>query len=98
MGLLVGHDDVHVVLRTEAVVHDGKETVSIRWEIYADNFGALVANDIKETRILVCKTIMVLSPDDSSQENVEGWNLGTPLNLQALLNPLAVLNKMLVNA
>jgi hypothetical protein len=70
-----------------------EQTVSIRRKVDADNLGTLVGNDIKEARILVSETIVVLTPDNGSQENVEGSNLGTPLNLETLLNPLAVLER-----
>lgn len=42
------------------------------------------------------ETVVVLTPDDGSQENVEGSDLGTPLNLETLLDPLAVLHMLLV--
>jgi hypothetical protein len=68
-----------------------EQAISIRRKVDADNLGTLVGNDIKEARILVSETIVVLTPDNGSQENVEGSNLGTPLNLETLLNPFAVL-------
>jgi hypothetical protein len=69
-----------------------EQTVTIRRKVDADNFRALVGDDIKETGVLVSETIVVLTPDNGSQENVEGGNLSTPLNLKTLLNPLAVLD------
>lgn len=38
-----------------------KEAVSIRGQIDANNFGALVGNHIKESRVLMSKSIMVYS-------------------------------------
>lgn len=42
------------------------------------------------------ETIVILAPDNSRQEDVERSDLGTPLNLETLLNPLAVLQEVLV--
>jgi hypothetical protein len=97
MLLLIGNNNVDIVDRAKTVVHDREQTVSIRRKVDADNLGTLVGNDIKEARILVSETIVVLTPDNGSQENVEGSNLGTPLNLETLLNPLAVLVDHRVN-
>jgi hypothetical protein len=73
------------------VVHDGQQAVGIRGKVDADDLGVLVGNDIEETRVLMRETVVVLAPDDGGQEDVEGGDLGTPLNLEALLEPLAVL-------
>lgn len=43
-----------------------EQTVAIRRKVDADNFGALVRDDIKETRVLVSETIVVLTPDNGS--------------------------------
>lgn len=73
-----------------------KQTVSIGREVDANNFGALVGNHIQETGILVSEAVVVLSPDDGCQENVERSNPDTPLDLETLFEPLAVLQTVLV--
>lgn len=40
---------------------------------------------------MVSEAVVVLSPDHAGQEDVERGHLDTPLNLETLLNPLAVL-------
>jgi hypothetical protein len=73
------------------VVHGREQTVGIRRQVNAHDIGALVGDNIEETGILVRETVVVLSPDGSCEENVERRNLLPPLNLEALLDPFAVL-------
>jgi len=69
--LLVGDNNVDVVSATEAVVGYGKETVSIGWEVDSDDFGRFVGHDIEETGILVSEAVVVLTPDSSSEKDIE---------------------------
>ena len=88
------HDCILLARRQPSIVlgeHTGEQAVAIRGQVDTHDFGALVGNNIKETRILVGEAIMVLSPDNSRQEDVERGDLGTPFHLETLLNPLAVL-------
>jgi hypothetical protein len=89
--LFVGDDDVDVVLALQAVVHDRQETVAVRREVDADHLGALVGNDVEEARVLVGETVVVLSPDRGREQDVERGHLVAPLDLETLLDPLAVL-------
>lgn len=70
-----------------------KQAVSVRRKVDADNFGALVGNDIKETGILMGEAVVVLSPHNRCQEDVERGDLDTPLHLETLFEPFAVLSK-----
>jgi hypothetical protein len=45
----------------------------------------------QETRVLMRETVMILSPDSSSKEDVQRGNLLTPFHLETFLDPLAVL-------
>lgn len=81
---------VKIRLRSR-VRHTRKQAVAIRRKVDADNLGALVGDNVEETRILVSETVVVLTPDHGSQEDVKRGNLGSPLNLETLLDPLAVL-------
>jgi hypothetical protein len=89
--LLVGNDNVHIVLTAKAVVHRREQTVGIRWKINANNFRALVGDDVKEAGVLVSETIVILSPDSGCEEDVERSNLLSPFDFETLLDPLAVL-------
>jgi hypothetical protein len=107
MLLLIRNNNVDVVDGSETMVHDcgklvkirqrsrvrhtRKQTVAIRRKVDADNLGALVGDNVEETGILVSETVVILTPDNGSQEDVERGNLGSPLNLETLLDPLAVL-------
>jgi hypothetical protein len=89
--LLVGNDNVHIVLTAKAVVHRREQTVGIRRKINANNFRALVGDDVKEAGVLVSETIVILSPDSGCEEDVERSNLLSPFDFETLLDPLAVL-------
>jgi len=89
--LLVVYNHIDVVLRLEAVVHRAEHAIGIWWKIDANDLRRLVADDIQETRILMSKTIVVLSPDSRSQKDIKRCNLLSPGNLVALLEPLAML-------
>ena len=62
MVLLVGDDTIDVVLATEAVVHATQETVAIWRKVNPNDFGALVADDVQEARILMGEAVVVLTP------------------------------------
>jgi hypothetical protein len=91
MLLLVWNDNVDVVDGAKTVIHNRKQTVAIGRKVDSDNLRTLVGDNVKETRILVCEAIVVLTPNDSSQQDVERSNLGTPLNFETLFDPFAVL-------
>jgi hypothetical protein len=97
MLLLVCNNDVDIVLAAKTVVHGGEEAIGIRGQVDAHNFRALVGDDVKETRILVREAIVILSPHSCCEKDVERCDLLPPLNLKALLNPLAVLVHHTVN-
>ena len=79
------------------MVHCAEHAVGIWREIYADNLWRLIAYNVQETRILVSETIVILTPDGRSQEDVERCNLLSPGDFLALLEPLAVLVDHAVN-
>ena len=79
--LLVGHDDVDVVGRAQAVVGHGEETVAVGREVDADYLGWLVGDDVEEAGVLVREAVVVLTPDDGGEEDVEGCDLVAPFNL-----------------
>jgi hypothetical protein len=51
----------------------------------------LVGKNIKETRILVSEAVVVLAPHHTCEQNVERSHLDSPLHLETLLDPFAVL-------
>ena len=89
--LLICYNNVDVVYTLEAVVGDRKETISIGWEINADDFWALVCDNVKETRVLMGKSVVVLSPNGGCEEDVERGYLGTPLYFKTFFDPFAML-------
>lgn len=95
--LFVGDDDVDIILTTKAVVHGGEQTIGIRRKVDTHNIRALVGNNVEETRILVRKAIVVLTPDGSCEEDVERRDLLPPFDLETLLDPFAVLVDHTVN-
>src|SRR5208283_3918708 len=69
--LLVRNDDVDVVLAAEAVICDGQQTVHIRRKVNASNGSALVQNNIQKAGVLVRETVVVLSPNRGSDQQIQ---------------------------
>lgn len=70
MVLLVGDDNIDIILRAQTMVGDAEKAVSIRWKIDANDFWGLVRYDVEETGILVSESVMVLSPNSGGQKDV----------------------------
>jgi hypothetical protein len=73
------------------VVHCREQAVGVWWEVDTDNLGTLVRHYVEEAWVLMCESVMILSPDSRSKQNVERSNLLSPFDFETLLNPLAVL-------
>ena len=97
MILLVCYNHIDIVSALEAVIHRRQQAISIGRQIYPDDLRRLVAEDIKETRILMREAIVILTPDGGGQENVERRDCNAPLDLGALLEPFAVLSNHAVD-
>jgi len=91
MILLVCNDNIDVVGAAKTVICHREEAVSIRRKIYTDDFGTLVGNYIEETGILMCETVMILSPNCCCEKDIEGSDLDTPFDLETFFNPFAML-------
>ena len=61
MILLVSNNDVDIVGAAETVIGDREKAIGVWWKINSNNFGALVGNNVKESRILMGKAIVILS-------------------------------------
>ena len=56
------YDYVYIVLTSDTVIEAGKQTVSVRRQIHTYNVCFLVSDVIEESRILMCKSVVVLLP------------------------------------
>jgi hypothetical protein len=79
------------VLEREREKPTREQAVAIRGQVDSNNLWALVGYNIQEARVLMGEAIVVLSPNNSSEEDVERSNLDAPLDFQALFNPFTVL-------
>ena len=91
LGLLVGDDDVDVVLAAEAVVADREQAVGVGRQVDAHDAGALIRHHVEEAGVLVREPVVVLAPDQAADQDVERRHLRPPRQLVALLQPLGVL-------
>ena len=89
--VLARHDHVHVVTATQAMLGDLQQSIGIRREIYADDFGNLVRDVVDETRVLVGEAVVVLTPDVRGQQVVQGRHRTPPRDLAVHLEPIDVL-------
>ncbi len=79
MVLLVGDDDVDVIAGTQAMIGDAEQAVGVWRKIDACNGGTFVGDDIEEAGILVGEAVVILTPDERSDENVDGRNGSAPI-------------------
>ena len=92
MRLFVGDDHVHVVLTAQAVVRHAQQAVRIRRKIDARDFGALVADNIEKAGILVGEAVVILTPDERSDQQVERRDRSAPVEFELrLLQPFRML-------
>ena len=70
---------------------DGEQAVRVRRQVDARHRRALVADDVEEARVLVRETVVILSPDGRSDQQVERRDRRAPRQLLADVEPLRVL-------
>ena len=90
---LVCDDHVHVVRTAQAVVCHAKQAVRIGRQIDARHLRALIRDDIQKARILVGEAIVILTPDERRNQEIDRRDRGSPAQLQ----PLGVLVEHRVN-
>jgi hypothetical protein len=76
MVLFVSNYDVDVAGASKAVVCNREQTIRVRWKIYTHHVWAFVDNDVKKSRILVRKAIVILP----------GYQLAICFQFQAAMN------------
>ena len=91
LGLLAGHDHVHVVAAAQAVVGDREQAVGVRRQIDADHLRLLVHHVVDEAGILVREPVVVLPPDVRGEQVVERRQGPPPGDAARRLQPLGVL-------
>ena len=87
--MLVCYDDVDVV--------GTAETVTIWWEVGSHDFRTLVRYNVEKNRNLMCKAVVVLSPNCDGYEDVEEGNLGLSFDFVAFFESFAMLVDHRVN-
>ena len=90
-GLLTRNNDIGVVPAPQAVVRHREQRIGVRRQIDADDLGLLVDHMVDETRVLVAEAVMVLPPDVTGEEIVQGRDRPSPFYVIAHLQPLGVL-------
>ncbi len=76
--LLAAGNDVDEIARAQAVLHDVKETIAIRWEIDSHHLAFLHERIVDESRRLVTVPVMILPPDVTGQEHIQRCNRPSP--------------------
>jgi hypothetical protein len=70
MLLLISDNDVDVVGATETMVGHREQAVGVWWEVDSYNFRAFVGDNVKKSRVLMGKAIVVLS---QNEHEVQGF-------------------------
>ncbi len=73
------------------MVGDGEEGVGIGREINADDFGFFVDHVVNETGVLVAEAVVVLAPDERTEQVIQRGNGPPPGNMARDLEPFGVL-------
>ena len=89
--LLAGHDQIDVVTAAQAVIGNREQRVGVGRQIDADHVGLLVQQVIDEAGVLVRKAVVILAPDQRTEQIVERRDRLAPGNLARDLEPLGVL-------
>lgn len=71
MHLFVCNDNVHVVDTLQAVVSDRQQAVSVGGQVDPHDVGTLVDDHVEEAGALVRKAVVILSPDERSNQQVQ---------------------------
>ena len=92
MRLLVGDDHVDVVFAAQAVIRHAQQAVGVGRQIDARDIGALVADHVEKAGILMGEAVVVLPPDERSDQQVERGDRSPPVEFELrLLQPLGML-------
>ena len=87
MGLFVRDDYIDVIAGAQAVVGDAEETICVRRQVNADYTGAFVGDHVEEAGILMRETVVILTPDQRSDEDVDGGHGGAPVRIPFSISP-----------
>src|SRR6516162_240629 len=71
MHLLVRNDDIDVVDASQAVVRDGEQAVCVWWQVDPNDTRTFVRNYVKKTRVLMGEPVVILSPDQRSDQQIQ---------------------------
>lgn len=85
------HNHVDVALALDTVIKAGQQAVAIRRQIAADDICLFAGDMIKESRILMRETVVVLLPYVGRKDEVERGNILSPRKFVGDFQPLCVL-------
>ncbi len=71
LGLLVDHDQVHVVAAPEAVVCDGEQAVGVWRQVDASHGAPFREHHVDQAGALVTEAVVVVAPASRGQQDVE---------------------------
>ena len=91
LGLLAGHDDVHVVAAAQTVVGSRQQAVRVGRQVDADDRCLLVHHQVDEPGVLMGEAVVVLAPHVARQQVVERRHRPTPRDVAGRLKPLGML-------
>jgi len=86
------YDYVYIVLTSDTVIEAGKQTVSVWWQIHTNNICFFVSDVIEESRILMCKSVVVLLPYVGCKKKVQRSDLLSPWKFGCNFQPFCMLS------
>ena len=82
MFLLVGHDDVDAVGRTQALIRHSQQSVGVGWQVDARHRRLPREHGVDEPRALVTEPVVVVPPAGGGEEDVQRRDGLPPLQLE----------------
>ena len=91
LGLLAGHNQVNVMAAAQAVIRHREQRVGVRRQIDANHIGLLVHQVVDEAGVLVAEAVVVLPPNQRTEQVIEAGDGLAPGNPARHLEPFGVL-------
>ena len=76
--LFVGDDDIDVIGAAQTVIGHAQQAIGIRRQIDARHVRALVGDHVQKSRILMSEAVVVLTPDQGSDQQIQRRNRSAP--------------------
>src|SRR5262249_43936537 len=89
--MFAAYNYVDVLAAAQTMVGYRQQTIGVRRQIDADDFGLLVDHMVDESRILMAESVVILPPDVRGEQYVQRRNRSSPRDVTSHFQPLGML-------